>query len=722
MNINELPLGDEFKMYIREKLHVHELYDVQADAVKSIFEDKNVVISVPTASGKSLIGYIAMMKGLEAMGKVMYIAPFKAIAVEKYHDLKDLNELGISVVLGTGDYQYISKKLRKADVKILTIEKADSMLIKDISIANEVSVVVIDELHFIGDEERGPIIEMFLTKLLLSNPDIQIVGLSATIPNAVDMANWLSKFKDTEVIESNKRRVPLEIGCYEAGELCIKKNYIRVGKGKFGVDALVKYILDMNKQVIVFVSTRKQARALAIKLAKELSRYTDFQQRLFVNNLKSDYIARGKEVTSTIEDLFECMNFKVAFHHAGLDIDTRMMIEELYREGHLNVLVSTSTLSAGVNLPAFAVIVRDMHKVKMENGHYISVPIPVNDLLQYVGRAGRPKYDKEGWGIFMIKSRNDARLYRDVINFKMQDIESHLNNPRILRRQILSLIGMNLIGTVEDLDYIFENTFYGSVHSNIKPLMLTSAKDIKTMLDMALITNSNGVLHLTELSRWIVKMYLDPFTAYYFLYIIKFLDRYDYFSLLFAFGISPDAPMYAVNKNDVNELIRIAEEYEVPVSYNMIQEEDNYARYLSGIKIASVLWDWINEVPLETIEEKWNVQEGDLNALRSTASWVFSSIRIIIENNAEFKLDRILEKLYHIELRVRYGVPEELVDLIMIKYVGRKRARLLFDAGYKTVQEVAYAKPYDLMKIKGIGKKIAEKIIANAKALLQLRK
>lgn len=719
MNITDLPLAEDYIDYIMDSLNVYELYDVQEEAVRHIFNDENVVVSVPTASGKSLIGYIAMFKHLQETEKVLYIAPFKAIAVEKYRDLKELEKLGITVALGTGDYQYTSKKLKKADVKITTTEKADSMLIKDVGFAEDISLVVIDELHFLGDEERGATMEAFLTKLLIINPRIQIVGLSATIPNYMQIAQWFATFNKTASIFSSKRRVPLKIAYYDGENLNFDDKYIYVGHGKKGVDAIADYILKMGKQVIIFVSTRRETRSLAMLLSDELAKYSDFSQRMMINNIKSTYLLEGKEITQTHEDLFECMAKGVAFHHAGLDLDTRMLVEDLFRERKLNVVVATSTLSAGVNLPAFAVIVRDMNHVKLVNGHYMRVPLKVNDLLQYVGRAGRPKYDSEGWGIYYVKSQKDYELYEKVRRKELENINSQLDNERVLRRQILSLVGMDIAGDTDDIIYTFKKSFYAIQHSDMSDLIATVDKDTEMLKEMGFIKEVNGMYVLPELSRWVIKTYLDPLTVYLYLYMIKFKSAYDYFSLLFAFGASPDAPDFVIKGDDVNELIKIAENHHLA----LFQEDvGDYNKYMSGIKVASVLWDWINEVSLEQIEEKWGVQEGDLNNLRSNASWVLASIRIIIENNMEYREDSVLDRLKRLEYRVKYGVSEELVDLVSIRFVGRKRARALWNAGYRSLQDIANAKPYDLMAIKGFGKTLAEKIIKNAQAVLRLSK
>ena len=629
-----------------------------------------------------------------------------------------MQELGVSVALGTGDYQITSKRLLKADVKITTLEKADSMLIKNVAFAEDISLIVIDELHFLGDEERGATMEAFLTKLLTINPNIQIVGLSATIPNYQQIADWFNQFKPTEVIYSNKRRVPLKIGYFDGEVLNIDNRHIPVGHGKKGVDAVCRYIVNMGKQVIVFVATRRNAQSLAMLLSDELAKYSDFAQRLFINNVKSDFIASGKELTKTHEDLFECMAKGVAFHHAGLDIDTRIMVEDLFRAGKLNVLVATSTLALGVNLPAFAVIVRDMSVLRMTEHGLRYVPIKVNDALQYVGRAGRPKYDSEGWGIFYIKRDSDKRVYSKIMKGELENIMSNLDNEKVLRRQILALVGMDLAGSIEDIMYIFSKSFYFIQGDNVDELKSTIVGDTELLQKMGFIKDIEGMFKLSNVAEWIVKTYIDPLTAYIYLYMIKYKSAYDYFSLLFAFGVSPDCTDMIV-KGQTHELMQILDMHEVALTQ---KEIGNYEKYLSGIKVAAILWDWINETPLDKIVDRWNVQEGDLNNLRSNASWILASIKLIIENNMEFAEDKVLDKLTRLSFRVKYGVSEELVDLVKIRYVGRKRARALWNSGYKSIEDIANAEPINLMVVRGIGKKLAEQLINNAQKILKIQK
>jgi helicase len=197
------------------------LYPPQEEAVSSgILEGKNMLVTTPTASGKTLIAMMAILKTLEKGQKAAYLTPLRALASEKYDDLKVLETMMIGlkkpkVVAATGDYDSSGRELAAADVIVLTNEKMDTLFRHGAAWLGEIGLFISDEIHLIGDRERGPTLEMMLTKVRRHYPDSQIVALSATVANSDELAGWLG----CELVESSWRPTKLVEGVYEHGTI-----------------------------------------------------------------------------------------------------------------------------------------------------------------------------------------------------------------------------------------------------------------------------------------------------------------------------------------------------------------------------------------------------------------------------------------------------------------------------------------------------------------------
>src|SRR5256712_9547000 len=170
---------------------IEELYPPQADAIGPALLGENLVLAIPTASGKSLVAYLAILVSVLRGGKALYIVPLRALAAEKYEDLKEFEQLGIRVGISVGDYDSIDPSLEKFDVIVATSERADSLLRHRINWLQQLTVVVADEVHLINDGDRGPTLEVTVAKLRQGNPKAQVLALSATIKNSDQLAKRL---------------------------------------------------------------------------------------------------------------------------------------------------------------------------------------------------------------------------------------------------------------------------------------------------------------------------------------------------------------------------------------------------------------------------------------------------------------------------------------------------------------------------------------------------
>lgn len=237
-----------------------QLYDHQRMAIEQIRKGRNVVVSVPTAAGKTLIAYSAIYETFQRNLKSIYIVPLRSLAMEKFSELSRLRDLGLKVKMSIGDYDDSPDFIKRYDAVILTSEKADSLLHHDPYILNDVGLLVLDEIHTIGDESRGPTLETVASIARYVNPDVRILALSATVSNAMELASWL----DASLIKSDFRPVPLKTGILYRDQLYLD------GKRRSGVsiNQIIRETVEDNGQVLMFVSSRKKAEDTARDLAQ----------------------------------------------------------------------------------------------------------------------------------------------------------------------------------------------------------------------------------------------------------------------------------------------------------------------------------------------------------------------------------------------------------------------------------------------------------------------
>jgi Superfamily II helicase len=237
------------------------LYDHQEEAVLKLRKNKNVVVSVPTASGKTLIGYISIydtyLKGM----KSMYIVPLRSLAMEKFSELLLLRNLGVKVAMSIGDYDSPPSFIKNYDVIIATSERADSMLHRDPDILNYFGLVIIDEIHMISDPSRGPRLETVISSLLYLKPEILLLGLSATVSNIEEIAEWMN----AETVISNFRAVPLETGIVFKGNLIVNGEKQHLGRDE--EVSLIKESIESGGQALVFRNSRRNAEKYAQSIA-----------------------------------------------------------------------------------------------------------------------------------------------------------------------------------------------------------------------------------------------------------------------------------------------------------------------------------------------------------------------------------------------------------------------------------------------------------------------
>ncbi|MGA9097834.1 MAG: DEAD/DEAH box helicase, partial [Methanotrichaceae archaeon] len=365
-----------------EKRGITELYPPQAEAVeRGLLDGRSMLLAMPTAAGKTLLAELAMLISALKGKRSLYIVPLRALASEKYDSFRRFKDLGIDVGISTGDFDKRDERLGKNKIIIATSEKADSLIRNGASWIRDIGVLVVDEIHLLNSANRGPTLEMTITKLLRLNPKMQVIGLSATVANGQEIADWLN----SELISSDWRPIKLREGVICNGKLVFPDGESEL-KGKDEALALVKDTLNQGAQILIFESSRRNAEAMAIRLSGEISIVDPELEKLSESIL-------GTGESETCRRLANCVSRGVAFHHAGLLPEQRRLVEAGFREGNVKIIASTPTLAAGLNLPARRVLIKSYKRYESGLG---MVPIPVIEYRQMAGRAGRPGLDPFG--------------------------------------------------------------------------------------------------------------------------------------------------------------------------------------------------------------------------------------------------------------------------------------------------------------------------------------
>lgn len=715
MRIEELPIADSVKAVLA-RAGYDILYPPQEEAIQAgALDEKNIVLASPTASGKTLIAELVILKSvLERGGKALYLTPLRALASEKYEDFQKYTAIEkepgrrVRVAITSGDYDSSDLYLANFDIIISTNEKADSLLRHRSPWIADVSVVVADEIHLVTEADRGPTLEVVLTRLLKLNPDIQVLALSATIKNATEIAEWLK----ANPITTEWRPVPLREGIHYDGEIQFKD-----GSSRFVSKTVPNPVFDIaldvvreGGQVLIFAETRRSAVDIGKKAAALLRRYLTKPERRGLETVAQRILSAG-ERTRLGEVLAEQALNSVAFHHAGLTGAHRKIIEDAFRAGRLKILSATPTLAAGVNLPARTVIISSYERYEPGYGRY---PISVLEYKQFCGRAGRPKYDKYGEAILLARTDDEQDyLMKNYALAEPERIWSKLGAEKVLRPHVLATIATRFATSEDGLTRFFAKTFYALQYD---PKMIRSKLgEILSFLNREQMVEFEGdELRATKFGRRVSELYIDPVSA------VVLRDglysrarQVTEVSFLHLISRTPDiAPKLYPRRGEDEMLDLFAKEHqeefmcEVPEYYGD-SNGVTYEEFLSEIKCTRVLYEWINETSEDAILEVHKVEPGDLLRMVDTSKWLLHATHELAEL---FGHKDLLKPTYELQIRCAKGVKPELVPLVKLEGVGRVRARALHNAGYRTIEDLKAASITDLMNVPLIGPSLAKKI------------
>ncbi len=678
-----------------------KLYPPQEDCIDAgLLDGKSILVSAPTASGKTLTAIISMINYLSKnTGKVVYLSPLRALASEKFTEFKKLEKIDlgkkIKVGISTGDFENIEKNLEKNNVLVLTNEKMDSIIRHGAEWIDEIGLVIADEIHLIGDESRGPTLEMILTKLKLLESKPQILGLSATITNSDELANWL----DCTLVKNDWRPVPLSEGVYDAGEVIMnngKKFEIEPSIRGIPIDLGVQSVKD-GGQSLVFAETRTRSKALATKASDIISQFLEKNESEELEKI-SKKILSNNEHTELVKTLATLIKKGVAFHHAGLNQNCRQTIETEFRKGTIKLLSSTPTLAAGVNLPARRVVISNINRYNAKVG--ANRPISILEYKQLCGRAGRPQYDDYGESI-IVGNGNSEDLMEYYIYGEPEPILSKITDDKSLRTHVLSVIVTSPGIKKENILEFFLQTL-GGLQSRKATIKFAIDISLRFLTNAFLIIKKGERYAATEFGKKTSMLYIDPLTATYFRDAIENVskERKHTFGFLHLISNCEEFfPKFSLRNKDFETASLMIENHSSEI-LEPISEYDCSRSLLA-------LQAWITESSELSLSDNLGIESGDMHRIVETADWLTYCLREISKHVERADL---LDELENLRRRIIYGIKEELLDLVKVKGIGRVRARVLYKHGIKSLDDLSKIPVNKLAEIDKIGSTIADNI------------
>lgn len=666
--------------------YIKEFNPAQKAVIESGYlEDKsNYIISIPTASGKTVLGILPALKTILNGGKAIYAAPLLSIQNEKVKEFKAFEEHGIKV----------GKHPSNSDLSVMVFESFDALTRFSWNVLREVDTLIIDEFHIIGEYSRGPTLESAITRAKIINPSLRIIALSATLKNIDEIEQWL----DGKTVEHDYRPVPLNKEVLDA-EMFNTKNKNDV------IVKIVEKAIEDNSQALSFVSTRRFTESLATYVAKKIDKKTTKEQKQKFKQVADKLLEvpkkKGSLPTTTCLKLAEAAEKGVVFHHAGLFNEQKEIIEDEFRNGNILMITATPSLMYGVNLPSKYVVIRD-HTRWTSNG---PASIPVFDYEQMSGRAGRPQYDDVGYSYLVAKTMDEAfDLEARYVNGEIELTNSKLiDNKDAIYKQIIAQIASSLSKNLDDLNDFFGKTLYGFQMKNNPSMSMFAQDSLNWELESALeFLLQNGIiratpegLKTTDFGNLIAKSNYAVETAVKIKEYVSTMEKLNPAEMIYALAETPDLPLISFKGRKSKDPVR-----------DKLSECGLFAVDIGNPEATAVsLIEWIDERNEYEIENAYNVYSASTRRSAYEASRLVKFAKNTLEVLGNYSN---LKDMDYLSARLYYGVKEDIIPLVVgVKRLGRKRARLLMKTFGDNLSE---ASEKDLQKVEGIGPKLAGKV------------
>ncbi|CAD1478881.1 unnamed protein product [Heterotrigona itama] len=684
------------------------MFDWQVECLsnyKVIENNCNLVYSAPTSAGKTLVAEILMIK---------------TVLERRKKDL--LSDSGVRVEGFMGGV-VPSGGFTATHIAIATIEKANS-LINHLMEENELinlGAVIIDELHLVGDPNRGYLLELLLTKLKYmafrnENINIQLIGMSATLPNLPILAKWL----DAELYKTEFRPVPLNEQCkigrniYD-NKLCLIRSLTPMPELTMDTDDILHLCIETisdGHSILIFCSTKNWCEKLAeqiaaafCKLGRENTHLGKTLRQQLDAALISETLEQLKRSPTGLDNVLKnTVSFGTAFHHAGLTMDERDIIEGSFRSGSLRVLVATSTLSSGVNLPARRVIIR--------SPKFAGKLLDSLSYRQMIGRAGRMGKDTAGESILMC-SPTEQKAAETLLSASLKPIESCLENLTPLIRALLEAIASEVVYTPSDLELYTKCTLV-SLSDEFDSEDLWN-KAVKFLVDneflllqkteegqrwvatafgkaclAASIPPREGLVLLEELQKARRCFVLD--TELHVIYLVTPLNSGNQVGNIDWMTFLELWKMLSESERRVGQLVGVEERF-LTSAIRGVAQSGKMLNIHKRFYTALALHDLVREVPLKVVCKKYGCCRGVLQTLQQSASTFAGMITQFCKQLGWNCMELLVSQF---QTRLQFGVCRELLDLLRLPMLNGLRARSLYKHGITSVAELAIASELDV--------------------------
>ncbi|XP_047970916.1 helicase and polymerase-containing protein TEBICHI [Salvia hispanica] len=753
---------------IYNKRGISKLYPWQVDClqVEGVLHNRNLVYCASTSAGKSFVAEILMLRRVLETGKIaLLVLPYVSICAEKAEHLEVLLEPVGKHVRSFYGNQGGGSLPKDTSVAVCTIEKANSLInrLLEEGRLSELGTIVIDELHMVGDQSRGYLLELLLTKLRYAAGEgnvesssgensgsssgksdatrgLQIIGMSATLPNVAAVAEWLQ----AALYETEFRPVPLEEYIKIGSTIYNKKmEIVRTipkvaelgGKDPDQIVELCNEVVQEGHSVLIFCSSRKGCESTAKHIAKYLKGFCvnprGEQGEPFDVAFVIDSLRRSPAGLDPV--LNETLPFGVAYHHAGLTVEERETVEMCYRKGLVRVLTATSTLAAGVNLPARRVIFRQprIGRDFIDGTRY----------KQMSGRAGRTGIDTKGESVLICKAEESKRILT-LLNDTCPPLHSCLSEDRNgMTHAILEVVAGGIVQTASDIHRYVRCTLLNST----KPFedVVKSAQDslrwlchrkflewndetklyTSTPLGLASFGSSlcpeESLIVLDDLMRAREGFVLA--SDLHLVYLVTpinvdvepdwelYYERYMQLSSLdqsvgnrvgvqepFLMRMAHGAPSRLLQRSrDRGKNLQGKYDDKLGTMTNGMLSDEQMLRMCRRFYVALILSKLVQEVPVGEVCEGFKVARGMVQALQENAGRFASMVSVFCERLGWHDLESLVGKFQH---RVSFGVRAEIVELTTIPFIKGSRARALYRAGLRTPQAIAEASIHEIVK------------------------
>lgn len=687
---------------------------VQEDAVnKGVLDGKSLLIVAPTSSGKTFVGELTAITYALQGKRTLYLVPFKAIAEEKYLDFSEKyssENVGLIVRISDRDHRQSDTEILigNYDIAILTYEKLSSLLVTNAGILGVCDCVVVDEIQMMMDPERGGNLELLLTKIKASTNNTQVIGLSAVLDSLNGFDEWLG----AEVVQHRDRPIELRQGVLRPDGIFEYREWNTgdIGEENFNTNSLeelVKCLLLLEEQVIIIRNSVREATDTASEFAKLFTHLPAASRTIQTLKAEAD--------TETKDALLSTLRHCIAFHHADCELGERRAIEKGFRDGEIKIIVATTTLSTGVNLPCKTVILADNRRWSVVRGSPQQVNWSVGEVRNIFGRAGRLGQNEDfGRGILIAQNQREYRLVQGAyLNAPLESLRSTFENKDIALR-VLDIVATGFGGTEKEItDFIFE-TFAARTWNSPEAIEQVSKyirNGIERCLKVGLFEkNANGVIQVTHLGRVCAVKQVSIETFSNLTDYVKTLSQVDNLDVAYVGALSKEVGKqyyrgirwsnFELRQTITTKLRELSSANElagrIALAFQKLQpiiEQDQTPAFVIALLAKEILE---TRYTAKTIRESYHMTAATVRNICLNLSWILDTMSSV----ASILKPSLSQEMHILSQCIQYQVPISCRFLNGIQVnINRDEKVRLVEAGYTTEDDFLDKQGSDFMGI-----------------------